>query len=134
MPREYYEEDARLEAEIAADPDDPAHWGAPFRPAGEVLPEVVQAHREGALHPASPGALLRVALQERGISQRRLAAMMGRPANSVSEIILSKKVITPQTALELEDALGIPAQYWMRSEADYRLALERQRRKAAEQP
>ena len=51
------EEDARLEAEIAADPDDPAHWGAPFRPAGEVLPEVVQAYREGALHPASPGAL-----------------------------------------------------------------------------
>ena len=86
-----YEEDARLEAEIAADPDDPAYWGAPFRPAGEVLPEVVQAHREGALHPASPGALLRVALQERGISQRRLAAMMGRPANAVSEIILSKR-------------------------------------------
>ena len=60
--------------------------------------------------------------------------MMGRPASAVSEIILSKKVITPQTALELEDALGIPAQYWMRAEADYRLALERQRRKAAEWP
>ena len=26
------EEDARLEAEIAADPDDPAHWGAPSVP------------------------------------------------------------------------------------------------------
>ena len=125
------EEEARIQAHIAADPDDPAHWDTSWLPASEILSEVVQAYREGTLRPASPGAILRVTLQERGLSQRRLAAMMGRPANAVSEIVQGKKAITAQTAVDLEEALGVAAQYWMKTEADYRLALERQRRKKA---
>ncbi len=122
------EEDAWIEANIAGDPDDPAHWGTVARPAGEVHPEVVQAEQEGRLLLPSPGAVLRETLKDKGISQRRLAAMMGRPVNAVSEIVQGKKAITAQTALDLEEALAIPAQYWMRAEADYRLALERARR------
>ena len=52
---------------------------------------------------------------------------MQRPVNAVHEIIVGKKAITPRTALELERELEIPAHIWVRLEADYRLALERQK-------
>lgn len=74
-----------------------------------------------------PGLLIRDELEARGMSQRKLAAAMRRPVNSVHEIILGKKAITPRTALELERELKIPAHIWMRLEADYRLALEQQK-------
>ena len=74
-----------------------------------------------------PGLLIRDELEARGMSQRKLAAAMQRPVNAVHEIIVGKKAITPRTALELERVLEIPAHIWVRLEADYRLALERQK-------
>ena len=125
------EEDARLDELIASDPEDSAHWDARApRPASEVIPKIVDADRRGTLRilGASPGATLKGVLIERGISQLQLATLMGRPPNAVTDIIHSKQAITARTALELEDALSIPAQYWLHMEADYRLALERERR------
>ena len=127
------EEEAQLQAQIAADPDDPAHWrtqGTRSRPAREVVPEIVEAYEQGRLHVLgpSPGATLKGVLASRGMSQRKLAAAMGRPANLVTDIVRGKKAITAQTALDLEEALGLPAQYWLHMEADYRLAKERVRR------
>ena len=73
-----------------------------------------------------PGLLIRDELEARGMSQRKLAVAMRRPVNTVHEIIRGKRAITPRTALELERVLEIPAHIWVRLEADYRLALERQ--------
>ena len=50
---------------------------------------------------------------------------MGRPVQNINLIVLGRKAITPRTALELEQVLGVPAHVWVRLEADYRLALER---------
>ncbi len=74
-----------------------------------------------------PGLLLSDELTARGMSQRKLAAAMQRPVNTIHEIILGKKAITPRTALDLARVLEIPAHVWVRLEADYRLALERQK-------
>ena len=74
-----------------------------------------------------PGLFIRDELAARGLSQRELAAAMQRPVNTIHEIIVGKKAITPRTALELEHALEIPAHIWVRLEADYRLALEQQK-------
>ncbi len=74
-----------------------------------------------------PGLFIRDELEARGLSQRKLAAAMQRPVNAVHEIIVGKKAITPRTALELERELEIPAHIWVCLEADYRLALERQK-------
>ena len=74
-----------------------------------------------------PGMLIRDELMARGVSQRWLAAQLGRPASTISSIVLGRKAITPRTAIELEQALEIPAHVWLRLEADYRLALERKR-------
>ena len=87
--------------------------------------EATKMHESNAVIP--PGLLIGDELEARGMSQRKLAAAMRRPVNAVHEIIRGKKAITPRTALDLELVLEIPAHIWMRLEADYRLALERQK-------
>ncbi len=50
-----------------------------------------------------------------------LAEILGRPIQAINEIIAGKKVITPDTAKELADALGTSAQYWLNLESSYQL-------------
>jgi HTH-type transcriptional regulator/antitoxin HigA len=73
----------------------------------------------------APGEVLKEELDARGWSQKDLATVMGRPAQAISEIITGAKQITPQTALELSEALGTSAELWTNLEADYRLAVAR---------
>jgi len=70
-----------------------------------------------------PGDTLRELLAERGISQTDLAARMGRPQKTISEITNGKAAITADTALELELVLGVPAEFWVARERDYRTHL-----------
>lgn len=79
-----------------------------------------------------PGLLIRDELAARGMSQRKLAATMKRPINTINEIVSGRKAITPRTALGLEQVLEVPAHVWLRLEADYRLALEREKIEALE--
>ena len=86
--------------------------------------DILMEQQSNAVIP--PGMLIRDELAARGMSQRQLAVAMNRPVNAINEIVLGKKAITPKTALGLERVLEIPAHIWVRLEADYRLALERQ--------
>ncbi len=72
-----------------------------------------------------PGEFLAEELGARGMTQLDLATRMGRPPQLVSGIVQGHKAITAATALELEDVLGLSAQFWQRLEEDYRLALAR---------
>ncbi len=74
----------------------------------------------------SPGGVLTQELDARGMTQRDLAEAMGRSSQAVSAIVRGAKAIDAKTAIELEDALGIAASFWLRLEAQYRLALARQ--------
>ena len=74
----------------------------------------------------SPGELLAEELEARGMTQGELASRMGRPRQAVSAIVHGRRAITPQTALQLERALDIPAHLWVGLEGRYRLALARQ--------
>ena len=83
-----------------------------------------------------PGEYLAEEIEARGISQKELARCMGRPVNTINEIINGKKAITAATALELEKALGVPAHVWVNLQGQYeltqaRLAAEGPRRTAA---
>ena len=73
-----------------------------------------------------PGELLAEELEVRGMTQRDLAEAMGRSSQAVSAIVRGAKAIDATTAIELEQALGIAASFWLRLEAQYRLALARQ--------
>lgn len=78
------------------------------------------------LHVSPPGETLEEVLEERGMTQAELAERMGRPKKTISEIINGKAAITPETALQLERVLGIPARFWNNREREYREALARQ--------
>jgi HTH-type transcriptional regulator / antitoxin HigA len=72
-----------------------------------------------------PGATLRELLEDRGLTQSDLATRMGRPQKTISEIVNGKAAITPETALELELVLSVPASFWNARERDYRAFLAR---------
>jgi HTH-type transcriptional regulator/antitoxin HigA len=69
----------------------------------------------------SPGDIIQDELSARGWTQSDLATIMGRPLQAVNEIINAKKRVTEETAKQLEAALGIDADFWLRTEALYRL-------------
>lgn len=68
----------------------------------------------------APGEILQESLEERGISQTDLAHRMGRPVKTINEIVNGKAAITPDTAIQLELALGISRAFWNRLEVDFR--------------
>lgn len=67
-----------------------------------------------------PGETLRETLEALGMSQAELAARMGRPKKTINEIIKGKAALTPDTALQLERVLGIPAGFWNNRDYHFR--------------
>ena len=74
-----------------------------------------------------PGETLADEIAARSMSQKELAARLGRPVQVVNEIIHGKKAITDNTALGLEKVLGIPAAFWVNLEQNYRMTSARLR-------
>lgn len=66
-----------------------------------------------------PGEILADLLDEQGFTQARVAALMGRPAQVINEIVKGKKSITAETAVGLESVLNMPATFWMNLQAIY---------------
>ena len=81
----------------------------------------ISEHQVWSDLPISPGSVLQEEIEARAITQKELARRMGRPPQVVNEIIKAKKSITPETALELEKVLGMPAQMWVNLESVYRM-------------
>lgn len=76
-----------------------------------------------------PGDTLLETIESIGISQAELAKRTGRPLKTINGIIKGNVAITPETALQLEKVLRVPANFWINLESNYRQALARQREK-----
>jgi len=64
--------------------------------------------------PTHPGAMLREEfLEPLGISQTELAEWIGASYPRINELIHGKRGVTPDTALRLEQAFGMDAQFWL---------------------
>ena len=74
-----------------------------------------------------PGEYLEEVLSELGMTKQELASRMNRPAVKLNAIYKGEKAITGDTALQLEQVLGVPAHIWTGLEATYRLTLARNR-------
>jgi len=72
-----------------------------------------------------PGETLRELLEEREMSQAELAQRMGRTPKMINELMAGKAPLTHETALLLEQVLGVPARLWNRLEANYQEDLAR---------
>lgn len=70
-----------------------------------------------------PGEFLEEVIESLGMSKDELAKRMGRPAAKLSAIFKGEKAITPETALQLETVVGVPAHIWTGLETEYRLVL-----------
>jgi HTH-type transcriptional regulator/antitoxin HigA len=68
------------------------------------------------------GEFLKEELDARGWTQAELAEIIGRPTQAVSEIILGKRGVTPETAKGLAAAFSTSAEYWMNLETAYQLS------------
>ena len=66
-----------------------------------------------------PGKILLETIKKLGMSQKELAERMDRPKKTINEIIHGKTMILPETAIQLERVLGVPADFWLRLENFY---------------
>lgn len=73
-----------------------------------------------------PGEYLAQVLDELGMSQADLSRRMGRPIQAINEIVKGSKEIVPETALQLERVVAVPAHVWLNLEKEYRLVQARQ--------
>ena len=77
-------------------------------------------------HATKPGDLVQEYLEDLGISARELARRCGRSAKLITEIILGKASVEPETALQFERVLQLDASIWLGLEAHYQLHLARE--------
>ena len=73
-----------------------------------------------------PGETLLETIETLGMSEADLAERTSLLRKTIHEIIRGKAALTPETALQLEKALNIPAQFWVNRENSYRESLARQ--------
>jgi HTH-type transcriptional regulator/antitoxin HigA len=70
-----------------------------------------------------PGKYLKEELVARNISQEEIARRLGMPITTINEIIKGKKIITAETALQLEEMMPtFPARFWLYLQSDFQLA------------
>jgi addiction module HigA family antidote len=79
------------------------------------------------LPPVHPGRTLADELAARNMSANALALKLRVPANRLSDIIREKRAISAETALRLGHYFGTGGQFWMNLQANYDLALARER-------
>jgi addiction module HigA family antidote len=66
-----------------------------------------------------PGYTLKEILEVKGMTQAELAERMNRPTKTISEIANAKTQITSETAIQLENVLGVPAEFWLNRESRF---------------
>lgn len=70
-----------------------------------------------------PGRILVQELDARGWSQKDFAEIIGRPPQLITALVKGEKRITEDTAIELGEALGTSANFWLNLESAFRLRL-----------
>lgn len=70
-----------------------------------------------------PGEFLSEILEDISMTQLELAKRMGRPPQAINEMIKGSKAITPETAIQLEKVVSVPAHVWTSLESGYRLII-----------
>jgi len=74
-------------------------------------------------YPIHPGAILADELAELNMTPAELARTLHVPSNRVYQIIAGQRAMTADTALRLEQWLGIEAAFWMNLQKSYELDL-----------
>ena len=68
-----------------------------------------------------PGMMIKPELEERGISQKDFAKMVGIQASHLSEVLNGKRALTTDLAIKIESAIGLPAKVLLAAQTQYEL-------------
>ena len=68
-----------------------------------------------------PGMMIKPELEERGISQKDFAKMVGVQASHLSEVLNGKRTLTTDLAVKIESAIGLPAKVLLSAQTQYEL-------------
>lgn len=68
-----------------------------------------------------PGVMIKPELEERGITQKEFAKMLGTQPSHLSEILNGKRALTTELAMKIEEAIGLPAKLLITAQAQYEL-------------
>jgi HTH-type transcriptional regulator/antitoxin HigA len=68
-----------------------------------------------------PGMMIRPELEERGISQKDFAKMVGIQPSHLSEVLNGKRALTTDLAVKIESAIGLPAKVLLAAQTQYEL-------------
>ena len=71
--------------------------------------------------PTHPGELIREELEERKLTQTRLAEQIGVSPSLLNEVVNGKRAVNTELALLFEAALGISANIWLNLQSDYNM-------------
>ena len=73
----------------------------------------------------TPGQFIEALLRERGWNNRILAAVLEVEETGISKLISSKKAVTPEVAISLEEVFGVPAEKFLELQRNLDLAKAR---------
>ena len=73
------------------------------------------------VYPIHPGTILADELAELQMSPAQLARELRVPSNRLYQLIAGKRSMTADTALRLEQWLGVEAAFWMNLQKSYEL-------------
>ena len=68
-----------------------------------------------------PGKMIKPELDERGISQKDFAKMLGTQPSHLSEVLNGKRALTKELAVKIENAIGLPAKILLSAQTQYEL-------------
>lgn len=73
------------------------------------------------VYPIHPGTVLADELAELGMSPAELARELHVPSNRIYQLIAGKRAMTADTALRLQQWLGVSADFWMNLQKRFEL-------------
>ena len=85
-----------------------------------IAPDMI-ANNLTPFEPTHPGELIKDELEERNLTQAKLAESIGVKPSLLNEIIKGKRGINTEMALMLEAALNIPADLLLNLQNDYNM-------------
>lgn len=68
-----------------------------------------------------PGMMIKLELEERGVSQKDFAKMLGTQPSHLSEVLNGKRALTTELAVKIENTIGLPAKILLSAQTQYEL-------------
>ncbi|MBQ9253436.1 MAG: HigA family addiction module antidote protein [Bacteroidales bacterium] len=85
----------------------------------EFIRECEKEIKEAKKRFSCPGEYIREGIKQVGLKQKDFAVKMNMTPSNVTELLQSKRRITPLIAKRLEDVLYYPVDYWLNLQNEY---------------